>query len=135
MPRRPTSRRSAPTDFSDAERAKRYDMPMIAATSTDAHTPLHLVELPPMPLRNDEVRIKVRSIGVNPVDWKMREGSPLGFAQRLLGPRGPLVVGIDFAGEVTEVGASVRDLSVGARVVGGADFSRGQRGPGDGLKK
>ncbi len=101
---------------------------MIAATSTDASAPLHLVELPPLPLKHGEVRVRVRAIGVNPVDWKMREGSPLGLAQRLLGPRGPLVVGIDFAGEVIEVGASVRDLAVGARVVGGTDFSRGQRG-------
>lgn len=101
---------------------------MIAATSTSASAPLHLVELPPLPLKHGEVRVRVRAIGVNPVDWKMREGSPLGLAQRLLGPRGPLVVGIDFAGEVIEVGASVRDLSAGARVVGGTDFSRGQRG-------
>jgi NADPH:quinone reductase-like Zn-dependent oxidoreductase len=101
---------------------------MLAATSTDASSPLHLIELPSMALKPGDVRVKVRAIGVNPVDWKMREGSPLGFAQRVLGPRGPLVVGIDFAGEVVEVGAAVRDLAVGQRVVGGTDFSRGQRG-------
>jgi NADPH:quinone reductase-like Zn-dependent oxidoreductase len=101
---------------------------MIVATSASASAPLRLVELPSRPLRPDEVRVKVRAIGVNPVDWKMRGVSPLGFAQRLLGPSGPLVIGVDFAGEVVEVGADVRDLTVGARVVGGTDFSRGQRG-------
>jgi len=101
---------------------------MIVATSASASAPLRLVELPSRQLRPDEVRVKVRAIGVNPVDWKMRGLSPLGFAQRLLGPSGPLVIGMDFAGEVVEVGAEVRDLAMGARVVGGTDFSRGQRG-------
>jgi len=71
----------------------------------------------------------VRAIGVNPVDWKMRSADGfLGLMQRILGPSGPLVIGIDFAGEVVEVGAKVTELDVGARVVGGTDFSRGQRG-------
>lgn len=101
---------------------------MIAATSRSASAPLALVELPSRPLRPGEVRVRVRSIGVNPVDWKMRGSSPLGLAQRVLGPGGPLVVGIDFAGEVAEVAPGVDALAVGARVVGGTDFSRGQRG-------
>ncbi len=101
---------------------------MIVATSTSATAPLRLVELPSLPCGAGDVRVRVRAIGVNPVDWKMREGGPLGTAQRIIGPRGPLVVGIDFAGEVVEVGAGVTELSVGSRVVGGTDFSRGQRG-------
>ena len=70
---------------------------MLAATSRSASEPLRLVELPSRPLRPGELRVRVRAIGVNPVDWKMRAGGPLGTAQRLIGPRGPLVVGIDFA--------------------------------------
>ena len=102
---------------------------MIAATSESPSTPLRLVELASRPLRDDEVRVAVRAVGVNPVDWKMRGlGSPLGLAQRVLGPSGPLVVGIDFSGEVTEVGGRVSDTRVGDRVVGGTDFSRAQRG-------
>jgi NADPH:quinone reductase-like Zn-dependent oxidoreductase len=50
------------------------------------------------------------------------------LAHHFVGPSGPLVVGVDFAGDVVEVGASVTDLAVGARVVGGTDFSRKQRG-------
>lgn len=101
---------------------------MRAATSSSASEPLRLVDLPSRPLRPGELRVRVRAIGVNPVDWKMRAGGPLGTAQRLIGPRGPLVVGIDFAGEVSEVTAGVTDLPVGTRVVGGTDFSRGQLG-------
>lgn len=101
---------------------------MIVATSPSATTPLALVTLPSRPLGPRDVRVRVRAIGVNPVDWKMREGGPLRFAHRFIGPRGPLVVGVDFAGEVIEVAPGVTDLSVGDRVVGGTDFSRRQLG-------
>jgi NADPH:quinone reductase-like Zn-dependent oxidoreductase len=37
-------------------------------------------------------------------------------------------VGVDFAGEVSEVGSGVSELAVGARVVGGTNFSRKQLG-------
>lgn len=101
---------------------------MIAATSPSANAPLALTEMTSRPLRPDELRVRVRSIGVNPVDWKMRGLSILGLAQRITGPSGPLVVGIDFAGEVSELGAEVSSLALGDRVVGATDFSRGQRG-------
>ncbi|MDI3282562.1 NAD(P)-dependent alcohol dehydrogenase [Polyangium sp. 15x6] len=101
---------------------------MIVATSRSSREPLRSVELPSRPLRPDELRVRVRAIGVNPVDWKMREGGPLGTAQRIIGPSGPLVVGIDFAGEVVEVGSAVEKPKLGDRVVGGTDFSRNQRG-------
>lgn len=101
---------------------------MRVVTSSSASAPLAVVELPSRPLRGDEIRVRVRAIGVNPVDWKMREGGPLGFLQRVLGPRGPLVVGVDFAGDVIEVGPRGGPLAVGARVVGGTNFARDQRG-------
>jgi len=101
---------------------------VIVATSRSATTPLALETVPSRALGRGDVRVAVRAIGVNPVDWKMREGGPLRFAHFFLGPRGPLVVGVDFAGEVVEVGRDVTDLAVGARVVGGTDFSRKQLG-------
>src|SRR4051812_21601033 len=72
------------------------------------------VELPtPEPGRN-EVRVAVHAIGVNPVDWKMRSGGPLRLAARVIrlarGPRGPIILGVDFAGVIEAVGANVRDL-------------------------
>lgn len=102
---------------------------MRAAVSVSLAEPLRVVDLPALPLRAGELRVRVRAIGVNPVDWKMRGlASPLGLAQRVLGPRGPLVTGTDFAGEVVEVGPGVEGVARGDRVVGGTDFSRGQRG-------
>ena len=71
---------------------------MIVATSPSAESPLVLREMPTRKLRGADVRVRVRAIGVNPVDWKMRSGGPLRFAHFFVGPSGPLVVGVDFAG-------------------------------------
>ncbi|MBL8955239.1 MAG: NAD(P)-dependent alcohol dehydrogenase [Myxococcaceae bacterium] len=98
-----------------------------AATSPSATEPLALVTMPQRPLGARDVRIKVRAIGVNPVDWKMRSGGPLRFAHRFVGPSGPLVVGVDFAGDVVEAG-SAADLKRGTRVVGATNFARKQLG-------
>jgi NADPH:quinone reductase-like Zn-dependent oxidoreductase len=97
------------------------------ATSRSAAEPLCLVEVAARPLGARDVRVRVRAIGVNPVDWKMRAGGPLRFAHRFVGPSGPLVVGVDFAGEVVEAGPEA-DLAPTTRVVGATDFSRGQLG-------
>ena len=100
---------------------------MHVATSRSHTEPLALLELPSRPLKKDELRVKVVAAGVNPVDWKMREGGPLNLAYTVIGPGKPFVPGIDFAGEVIEAGEKA-ELAVGARVVGGTDFSRGQHG-------
>lgn len=97
------------------------------ATSRSENEPLALLEVPARPVGPRDVRVKVHAAGVNPVDWKMRAGGPLRLAHRFVGPSGPLVVGVGFAGEVVEAGADA-DLAPGARVVGATDFSRGQRG-------
>lgn len=90
--------------------------------------PLALVELPTPEPAPDQVRVAVRAIGVNPVDWKMREHGPLRLAARWIGPPPPVVVGVDFAGVVDAVGARAAGFRAGDRVVGGTDFSRRQRG-------
>lgn len=105
-----------------------YAMAMAAWSSPK----LARVELPdPKPGRG-EVRVAVHAIGVNPVDWKMRSGGPLRLAARVIrtvrGPRGPIILGVDFAGVIDAVGAGVTNLAVGQRVVGGTNFSRGQHG-------
>ncbi|MBL9103199.1 MAG: NAD(P)-dependent alcohol dehydrogenase [Myxococcales bacterium] len=100
----------------------------MAQRSWAAGEPLVLTELPTPEPRADELRVRVAAVGVNPVDWKMRTRGPLRLAARLVGPPPPVVVGVDFAGTVEAVGADVGDLRPGDRVVGGTDFSRGQRG-------
>ncbi|WP_410601212.1 NADP-dependent oxidoreductase [Amycolatopsis sp. lyj-90] len=61
-----------------------------------------------------QVRIAVRAAGVNPVDWRIREGQVLGAHPTAL----PSGVGLDAAGVVDEVGEGVTDLEVGDRVFG-----------------
>jgi NADPH:quinone reductase-like Zn-dependent oxidoreductase len=103
-------------------------MKAMAQTSWAVGAPLALLELPTPEPRPHELRVRVHAIGVNPVDWKMRTRGPLRLAARLFGPPLPVVFGVDFAGVVEAVGARVTDLRPGDRVVGGTDFSRGQRG-------
>lgn len=103
-------------------------MKLMAQKSWAYGEPLALVELPTPEPKPDEIRVGVRAIGVNPVDWKMREMGPLRLAARLIGAPAPVVVGVDFAGVVEAVGVRVADVRVGDRVVGGTDFSRRQRG-------
>ena len=100
---------------------------MKVLTSPSATSPLEFVELAEPKLAAREVRVAVRAVGVNPVDWKMRQGDLLGIAQRIIGPSGPLVCGVDFAGEVTAVGPAVTDVKVGDRVVGGDAGAREHR--------
>ncbi|MGW1598195.1 NADP-dependent oxidoreductase [Streptomyces sp. NPDC002343] len=61
-----------------------------------------------------QVRIAVRAAGVNPVDWRIREGQVLGAHPTEL----PSGVGLDAAGVVDEVGAGVGGVAVGDRVFG-----------------
>ena len=103
-------------------------MKLMAQASWKQNEPLAIVELPTPEPRADEVRVAVQAIGVNPVDWKMREKGPLRIAARLIGAPPPVVVGVDFAGVVDAVGVRVPDVRIGDRVVGGTDFSRRQRG-------
>ena len=103
-------------------------MKAMAQATWKPGAPLALIEIPTPAPKADEVVVDVKAIGVNPVDWKMRSFGPLRMAARLIGPPLPFVTGVDFAGVVTARGARVTHLQVGDRVVGGTDFSRGQRG-------
>jgi NADPH:quinone reductase-like Zn-dependent oxidoreductase len=62
----------------------------------------------------DTVLVRVRAAGVNPVDWKIREGYLQGAFPHVL----PLVPGWDVAGVVEAVGPAVHDLAVGDEVLG-----------------
>ncbi|GAA3148739.1 NADP-dependent oxidoreductase [Streptomyces longwoodensis] len=62
----------------------------------------------------DQIRIAVRAAGVNPVDWRIREGQVLG-AHPIELPSG---VGLDASGVVDEVGQGAEGVEVGDRVFG-----------------
>jgi len=71
-----------------------------------------LMDVPaPMPGPSD-ILVKVRAAGLNPVDFKFRQGK-LRVIQR---PRLPFVLGNELAGEVIAVGGDVKRFNVGDRV-------------------
>ncbi|WP_049562617.1 NADP-dependent oxidoreductase [Nonomuraea sp. SBT364] len=61
-----------------------------------------------------QIRIAVRAAGVNPVDWRVREGQML-KAHPITLPAG---VGLDASGVVDEVGEGVEDVKAGDHVFG-----------------
>ncbi|MET9544337.1 NADP-dependent oxidoreductase [Streptomyces sp. NPDC006627] len=60
------------------------------------------------------IRVAVRAAGVNPVDWRIREGQILGAHPTEL----PAGVGLDAAGVVDEVGEGVEGVEAGDHVFG-----------------
>ena len=75
---------------------------------------LHPDELPtPVPAAG-EVLVKIAFAGVNPADWKTREGKLSAFIDYHF----PFVIGFDLAGVVEAVGRGVETWRVGDRVFG-----------------
>lgn len=68
---------------------------------------------------DDEVLVRVSAAGVNPLDWKIRQGLPLPMI-----PENPFpfVLGIDISGIVENVGASVTEFESGDAVFGFSGF-------------
>ncbi|MFF0837687.1 MULTISPECIES: NADP-dependent oxidoreductase [unclassified Streptomyces] len=75
---------------------------------------LHLIDAKEPHAGPGQIRIAVRAAGVNPVDWRLREGQVLGAHPIEL----PAGVGLDAAGVVDEVGEGVEGVEVGDRVFG-----------------
>ncbi|MET9093324.1 NADP-dependent oxidoreductase [Streptomyces cyaneofuscatus] len=75
---------------------------------------LRLIDAPEPHAGPGQIRVAVHAAGVNPVDWRLREGQVLG-AHPLTLPSG---VGLDAAGVVDEVGTGVTGVQAGDRVFG-----------------
>lgn len=84
---------------------------------------LQLVDLPRPSPAADEVLVRVRATSLNRGDRYTVEGIPLPF-RMMLGPFRPRArqLGMDFAGDVVEIGASVQDVAVGDAVYGQQDL-------------
>jgi NADPH:quinone reductase-like Zn-dependent oxidoreductase len=78
---------------------------------------LEVVDRPEPEPEPDQVRIAVRAVGVNPIDWKVRRGD--------MGGELPRRTGQEVAGVVDAVGPEVSDAAVGDEVFG---FSAGGGG-------
>jgi NADPH:quinone reductase-like Zn-dependent oxidoreductase len=60
--------------------------------------------------RANEIMVRVHAAGVNPVDWKIRQG--------LLQAPLPMIMGIDFSGVVESLGNGISEYRVGDAVFG-----------------
>ena len=71
-------------------------------------------EIPPPKIGPGRIVAKVRYAGVNPIDWKIREGD----FKALFPANFPLTLGHDFAGEVVNTGDNSGRFGTGERVFG-----------------
>jgi NADPH:quinone reductase-like Zn-dependent oxidoreductase len=71
---------------------------------------LEVVELSDPQPAEDQIRVAVRAVGINPIDWKMRSGA--------MGGELPMTTGREVAGVVDEIGASIGDVAPGDGVFG-----------------
>lgn len=75
----------------------------------------------PLPeISTDDVLVKVYYAGVNPVDWKIREG----YLQTLIPYDLPFTLGWDVSGVVEAVGENVSNFKVGDEVYSRPDITR-----------
>ncbi|HJP39316.1 MAG TPA: NAD(P)-dependent alcohol dehydrogenase [Gammaproteobacteria bacterium] len=76
----------------------------------------------PMPVIGPaEILVEVHAAGVNPIDWKIREGT----MRARFGDAFPMVLGLDVSGVVVETGRAVTQFSRGDEV-----WARSDNGPG-----
>lgn len=80
---------------------------------------LRLEDVPRLSAADDQILVRVHDAGVNPIDWKIRQG----YMKQFIPAHFPLTIGQDFAGEVSAVGKAVDQFRVGDRVFGFAQGS------------
>lgn len=73
-----------------------------------------LVEIAKPAIQADEVLVRIKAAGVNPLDNKITRGG----VKMLVPHKLPLTMGHEFAGVVEEIGSQVQGLSVGDKVYG-----------------
>lgn len=81
---------------------------------------LNYEEVPVPEIGPDEALIKVHSCGVNPIDWKIRQGYMKGLVHYDM----PLILGWDVSGTVDEVGPLVKRFKRGDKVFARPSTSR-----------
>lgn len=75
----------------------------------------------PKPVINEQqVLVKIYASGVNPVDWKVREGKMPGSENRTF----PIILGWDMSGTIEEIGDHVQGFKLHDSVFGKPDSSK-----------
>ncbi len=80
--------------------------------------------LPTPTVTPSTVLVEIHAAGVNPVDWKIREG----YMQQMAPLHLPATLGGDFSGVIKEVGAQVKAFRKGEQVYGQAGLLSGGSG-------
>src|SRR5579884_3466357 len=75
---------------------------------------LKLEDIPRFSIADDQILVRVHHAGVNPIDWKIRQG----YMKQVRPDTFPLTIGQDFAGEVVDIGKAAVQFTVGDRVFG-----------------
>ena len=87
-------------------------MKALAINEFGGRDKLQLMEFPVPEIRPGEILVKVKAAGVNPVDWKMREG----YLKDLFPHEFPVILGWDAAGVVEKVGNGVTRFKKGDEI-------------------
>jgi alcohol dehydrogenase len=81
-----------------------------------------------VPAPNDpsagKVLVKIKVAGINPIDWKIREG----YMQQMVPLQFPSPLGMDFSGVIEKVGQGVSEFRQGDEVYGQASIMSGGSG-------
>jgi NADPH:quinone reductase-like Zn-dependent oxidoreductase len=89
-------------------------MKAIVATQAGLSEVLKLKNVPTPVPNEHEVLIKVRSAGINPVDYKLRKE---GFGRSF-----PMIIGSDVSGVIEAIGKNVTKFNIGDEVFSALDF-------------
>ncbi|HRH44659.1 MAG TPA: NADP-dependent oxidoreductase [Pyrinomonadaceae bacterium] len=81
---------------------------------------LKLEEVEKPSTKPDDILVKIQNIGLNPVEWKVRNGLGEIFGMKL-----PIFLGSEISGTVEAVGADVNKFKVGDEIFGNVNMMRG----------
>ena len=87
-------------------------MKAIAINEFGGRDKLQLIDLPVPEVVEGEILVQVKAAGVNPVDWKIREG----YLKNLFSHQFPVILGWDAAGLVEGVGNGVTRFKSGDEI-------------------
>lgn len=87
-------------------------MKAIAINEFGGRDVLQLMDLPVPEIKPGEILVQMKAAGVNPVDWKIREG----YIQDLFPYEFPIILGWDAAGIVEQAGPEVTNFREGDEV-------------------
>ena len=81
---------------------------------------------PSLHLSSEKILVDIKAAGVNPIDWKIREG----YMKQMISLQFPSTLGMDFSGIIKEVGKdiSTEEYKQGDEVYGQASVTNGGTG-------